>query len=188
MSLNPVDSAFTISTSSASATSSAFAHKTDSVRIVAIGNDAYVSIGKTGVDAGPTNFLVATGEPEIISLGHPRSNRVTGITTGSTTVLELPEGTGSPFVVGDFVTLTVTGQSGYDFTHIEVTAVEEASNGGANYVNGGAKITVSHDSSSGTPATLLSTSTALVRDSLIIAAEARTGSGSVHCQQVQVTG
>ena len=42
--LNPVDSAFTRATTTSSAKSNAFAHKTDAIRIVAIGNDAYVSI------------------------------------------------------------------------------------------------------------------------------------------------
>ena len=187
MSLNPVDPAFTFSTSGTSAKSSAFAHKTDSIRIVAIGNDAYVAIG-TEPDAGPTNFLITVGEPETLSLGHPRSNRVVGITTGSTTVLELPEGTGCPFVVGDYVSLSVTGQSTYDFSHKEVTAIQDVSTLGGQYTNGGSKVTINHDSSSGNPAALLSTSRAIVRNSLKIAAETRTVSGSVHCQQVQVTG
>ena len=79
MSLNPVDSAFTISTSSSSAKSSAFAHKTDSIRVIAIGNDAYVSVGSEPT-AAVTNFLVTVGEPEVISLGHVRSHGVAGIT------------------------------------------------------------------------------------------------------------
>ena len=91
MSLNPVDPAFTISSNSShSMKSSAFAHKTDSIRVTAIGNDAYVSVGGEPT-AAATNFLVTTGEPEVISLGHVRSHKVVGITTGSTTVLELPE-------------------------------------------------------------------------------------------------
>ena len=125
MSLNPVDSAFTIASNNThSMKSSAFAHKTDSIRVTAIGNDAYVSVGGEPT-AAATNFLVTTGEPEVISLGHVRSHKVVGITTGSTTVLELPEGTGCPFVVGDYVSLSVTGQSSYDFSHKEVTAIQD---------------------------------------------------------------
>ena len=182
MSLNPVDSAFTISTSSNSAKSSAFAHKTDSIRLIAIGNDAYVSVGSEPT-AGPTNFLVTVGEPEVISLGHVKSHGVAGITTGSTTIIDFPEGTGSPFEVGDYVSLTVTGQSDYDFSHKEVTAVNNTAN-----VDGffSTRITVANDSSSGNPSTL--TGTGVLRNSLKIAAEARTGTGSIHCQQVQVTG
>ena len=167
--------------------SSAFAHKTDSLRVTALGDDAYVSVGGEPT-AAATNFLVVTGEPEVISLGHVRSHKVVGITTGSTTVLELPEGTGCPFVVGDYVSLSVTGQSSYDFSHKEVTAIQDVSTLGGQYTNGGSKVTINHDSSSGNPASLLSTSNAVLRNSLKVAVFARTGSGTVHCQQVQVTG
>ena len=95
----------------------------------------------------------------------------------------MPEGTGSPFEVGDYVSLTVTGQTSYDFSHKEVTAVDRTAD-----VNGffSTRITVANNSSSGNPAAL--TGTGVLRNSLKIAAEARTGTGSLHCQQVQVTG
>jgi hypothetical protein len=180
--LNPVDPAFTIATSATSAQSGAFAHKTDAVRLVAIAVDAYVDIG-TNPDAGPTNFLVTVGEPEILSLGAPRNQGVIGITTGTTTVISLPEGTGSPFNVGDTVSLTVTGQSYYDFTHQSVTAVNTG-----NRVDGYTpKVTVSYNSS-GIATALSADSRANLRNSLKIAAEGRGGSGSIHCQQVQNAG
>jgi hypothetical protein len=180
--LNPVDSAFTRATTTSSAKSDAFAHKTDAIRIVAIGNDAYVSIGSEP-DAGPANFLVTVGEPEILSLGAPKNQGVIGITTGATTVISLPEGTGSPFNVGDTVSLTVTGQSYYDFTHQSVTVVNTG-----NRVDGYTpKVTVSYNSS-GIATALSADSRATLRNSLKIAAESRTGSGSVHCQQVQNAG
>ena len=180
--LNPVDPAFTRTTNSGSQKSAAFAHKTDAIRIVAIGNDAYVSIG-TEPDAGPTNFLVTVGEPEILSLGAPKNQRVVGITTGAATTVSLPEGTGSPFNVGDTVSLTVTGQSYYDFTHQSVTVVNTG-----NRVDGYTpKVTVSYNSS-GIVTAFSADSTASLRNSLKIAAEARTGSGSIHCQQVQNAG
>jgi hypothetical protein len=182
--LNPVGEAFSITTGATSAKSSAFSQRTDTIRIIAISNDAYVAIG-TEPDAGPTNFLVTVGEPEEISLGIPLASPVAGITTGATTIIDFPEGFSSPFSVGDYVSLTVTGQSSYDFTHKEVTAVNNTANVGGYYST---RITVANDSSSGNPASLLSTSRAELRKSIKVAAEARTGTGSVHCQQVQVTG
>ncbi len=180
--LNPVDPAFTRSTNSGSQKSDAFAHKTDAIRIVAIGASAYVEIG-TNPDAGPTNFLVTVGEPEILSLGAPKNQRVVGITTGTTTVISLPEGTGSPFNVGDTVSLTVTGQSYYDFTHQSVTVVNTG-----NRVDGYTpKVTVSYNSS-GIVTAFSADSAASLRNSLKIAAEARTSTGSIHCQQVQNAG
>jgi len=180
--LNPVDSAFTRATTTSSAKSNAFAHKTDAIRIVAIGNDAYVSIGSEP-EAGPTNFLVTVGEPEILSLGAPKNQRVVGITTGATTVVSLPEGTGCPFNVGDTVSLTVTGQSYYDFSHQSITAVNTG-----NRVDGYTpKVTISTNTT-GIATALSADSAATLRNSLKIAAESRTGTGSVHCQQVQNAG
>jgi len=180
--LNPVDPAFTRTTNSGSQKSGAFAHKTDAIRIVALTQNAYVSIGSEP-DAGPTNFLVTVGEPEILSLGAPKNQRVVGVTTGATTVLSLPEGTGSPFNVGDTVSLTVTGQSYYDFTHQIVTVV----NTGSRVDGYTPKVTVSYNST-GIATALSADSAATLRNSLKIAAESRTGSGSVHCQQVQNAG
>ncbi len=180
--LNPVDPAFTRSTNSGSQKSDAFAHKTDAIRIVAIGASAYVEIG-TEPDAGPTNFLVIVGEPEILSLGAPKNQQVVGITTGATTVVSLPEGTGCPFNVGDTVSLTVTGQSYYDFTHQSVTAVNTG-----NRVDGYTPKVTINTSTAGIVTALSADSRATLRNSLKIAAEAIAGSGSIHCQQVQNAG
>ena len=180
--LNPVDPAFTIATAATSAQSGAFAHKTDAVRLVAMTVDAYVDIG-TNPDAGPTNFLVTVGEPEVLSLGAPKNQQVVGITTGATTVISLPEGTGSPFNVGDTVSLTVTGQSYYDFSHQSVTAVNTG-----NRIDGYTpKVTIS-TSTAGIVTALSANSQASLRNSLKIAAETISSTGSIHCQQVQNAG
>ena len=180
--LNPVDPAFTITTGATSVLSGAFAHKTDAVRLVAIGADAYVEIG-TSPDADPANFLVTVGEPQILSLGAPKNQQVVGITTGATTVISLPEGTGSPFDVGDTVSLTVAGQSYYDFSHQSVTVVNTG-----NRVDGYTpKVTVSYNSS-GIVTAFSALNTANLRNSLKIAAEARASTGTLHCQQVQNAG
>ena len=180
--LNPVDPAFTIATAVTSTQSGAFAHKTDAIRIVALTKNAYVDIG-TNPDAGPTNFLVTVGEPEILSLGAPKNQRVVGITTGATTVVSLPEGTGCPFNVGDTVSLTVTGQSYYDFTHQSVTAVNQG-----NRVDGFIPTVTINTSTAGIVTALSADSRATLRNSLKIAAETISGSGSIHCQQVQNAG
>ena len=180
--LNPVDPAFTRTTTVNSQKSAAFAHKTDAIRIVALTKNAYVSIGSEP-EAGPTNFLVTVGEPEILSLGAPKNQQVVGITTGSTTVISLPEGTGSPFNVGDTVSLTVTGQSYYDFSHKSVSAVNQG-----NRVDGYTPTVTINTSTAGIVTALSADSRATLRNSLKIAAEATDGTGSVHCQQVQNAG
>ena len=87
-------------------------HQSEYLRVVAKGAGAHVAIG-TLPTAAVTNYFVHTGESEIISLGKPQSNRVSGITTGATTTIDFAEGTGSPFGVGDAVSLTAVS-----YTHL----------------------------------------------------------------------
>ena len=93
-------------------TSTAFKVQSNVLRIVASGADAYVAIGTDPV-ATTTDFLVSSGEPESLAM-LKMSQRVIGITTGTTTVLEAPEGTQMPFNLGDRVTLDYEGDSTND--------------------------------------------------------------------------
>ncbi len=97
--------------------------QSDSLRVVAKGAGCHVAIG-TLPTAAATNYYVHSGEAEVIALGAVKSNRVVGVTTtGTSTVIDFAEGTGSPFEAGDAVSLTVTGQSYLDFTHKIVSSV-----------------------------------------------------------------
>ena len=87
------------------------------------------------------------------------------------------------FNVGDTVSLTVTGQSYYDFTHQSVTAVNTG-----NRVDGYTPKVTINTSTAGIVTALSADSRATLRNSLKIAAEAISGSGSIHCQQVQNAG
>ena len=181
--LKPVGDVVTLTTSSTSAQSAAQAHKTDTLRVVAVTTPAHIAIGTLPV-ATAANFYVPAGSSASISLGSPNSNRVTGITTGTTTVIDFPEGTGSPFTVGDAVSLTVEGQSDYDFSHKIVSSVNTTADVSGYFST---RIIVNNDSSTGNPGALLDTSYAELRSSFMVAALS-TGSGKCYVQQVQVTG
>ena len=84
-------------------TSTAFKVKSNVLRIVATGGNAYVAIGTDPV-ATAADYIVTTGQPETLAM-LKQSQRVVGITKGTTTVLECPEGTQMPFNLGDRVTL-----------------------------------------------------------------------------------
>ena len=185
MAHNPVGICTSITTSTATAQSTVFSHQTPYLRVVAVSVDAHVAIGTNPI-ATPAGYFVSQSQPEVISLGKPMAQRVTGITTGSTTTIDFPEGTGSPFGVGDAVQLTVTGQSGYDFSNKIVLSVDNSS-GVAGYF--GTRIVVDADTSSGAPSP--------TRDGLGTYAELRgnfkvaalgIGSGKVYLQQVQISG
>ena len=156
--------------------------QSDSLRVVAKGAGCHVAIG-TLPTAAATNYYVHSGEAEVIALGTVKSNRVVGVTTtGTSTVIDFAEGTGSPFESGDAVSLTVTGQSYLDFTHKIVSSVDTSAGVGGYYST---RVVIDHDSSSVTDA-LLATSYAELRGSFMVAARGD-GTGTLHYQQVQHT-
>jgi hypothetical protein len=165
-------------TSGSATTSSTLSVQSKALRVVATAG-VFIGIG-TSPTASPTDYYVPASGTAILALS-PASQRVVGIVTGTTTTITFPEGTGSPFVVGDYVTLTSAGQSYYNFTHQPVTAVDTTSG-----VNGyySTRITVS-TSTSGI-ATAFSADGDL-RKSIKISAYG-TGAGALYYQQVQIAG
>jgi hypothetical protein len=157
-------------------------HKTDALRVVAVGAGAHIAIG-TFPTATITNYYIANGESEVITLGACRNQTVIGLsTTGTTTVIDFPEGTGSPFQAGDAVTLTAVNQDYWNFTHKIVASVDNSSGVGGFY---NTRIIVNNDYGVGYAHTaLVETNFAELRDSFMIAALGD-GTGTLHYQQVQ---
>ena len=105
MAHNPVGSGASIAlTVDTANTSALMAHKANTLRVVLVGESgvqgAHVSIG-TDASASTSDYYVSKDVPASINIFRPSSQRVIGITTGSTTILQFPEGTGSPFGVGN---------------------------------------------------------------------------------------
>ena len=106
----PVGAGSSIAITLATATtSSALSVQSKALRVVAVTAGAFIGIG-TSPTASATDYYVPSGGTATLALS-PASQRVVGIITGTATTITFPEGTGSPFVVGDYVTLTSTGQS-----------------------------------------------------------------------------
>jgi len=166
-------------TSGAATTSSALSVQTKALRVVAVSAGAFIGIG-TSPTATTTDYYVPAGGTAVLALS-PASQRISGITTGATTTITFPEGTGSPFVVGDYVTLTSVGQSYYNFSHQPVTAVDATSGVGGYYST---RITVA--TSTAGIITAFSTDGDL-RDSIKVSAYG-TGAGTLYYQQVQIAG
>ena len=180
MAHKPVGDGIVLSTSTGSAATTAQAHKTETLRVVTVGADAFVAIG-VNPTATNTNYYVPSGGTATISLGPPQSNRVVAISTsGTSTIIDFPEGTGSPFGVGDAVTLTAPGQTNFNFTHKLVTAINSSS-GPSGYFS--ERITIDHDSASVTD-TFDSSLHAELRGSLKFHVS---GFGTAYVQQVQVS-
>ena len=185
---NPVGSVITLTTSATSGQSTQFDQQSDTVRIVATAGNNHVAIGSTPV-AAVTDYLVQASGESFLSLGPILSQRVTMVSAGSSTEIKFPEGVkGSPFAVGD--TVSLSGKSGWTFEHAHISAISYPS-----YTSDDQRtvVTVAYDSSgwSGTwtdddenP----SGDTGTLRRSLMVAARTDTSSGKIYIQQVQITG
>lgn len=166
--------------SGSATTSTALSVQTKALRVVAVSAGAFIGIG-TSPTAAITDYYIAAGTDAALALS-PASQKVVGITTGTTTIIDFPEGTGSPFSVGDYVTLTSSGQSYYNFTHQPVIAVNATSGYNGFYST---RITVSANT-----AGILTAFTAAdgdLRKSIKISVYG-SGAGTLYYQQVQSAG
>ena len=164
----------------AATTSSAFSVQSNVLRIVAVGGAAHVKVDGDPV-ATVTDYYVPSGGTVTLALTKA-SNRVTGITTGTTTIVDFPEGTQCPFGVGDYVSLSASGQPYYDFTHQKVSSVDVSSG-----VNGyhQTRAVISYNSSG--IVTAFSSPDANLTSSQKISARGL-GAGTLYIQQVQLSG
>jgi hypothetical protein len=166
-------------TASTAVASTSFTVQSDTLRVVAVSAGTFVAIG-TNPTATATDYYVPSNGTATLALS-PASSRVVGIITGTTTTITFPEGTGSPFVVGDYVTLTSVGQPYYNFIHQPVTAVEAASG-----YNGYYSTRISVATNTIGVVTAFSTDGDL-RKSVRVSTYG-TGSGTLQIQQVQISG
>jgi hypothetical protein len=169
--------AFTVGTAS---TSSAFSVQSSVLRVVAVGGAVHVSVGGNPL-ATSADYFIPSGGVATLALTKA-SNRVVGITTGAMTTVIFPEGTQCPFGVGNYVTLSVSGQSYYDFNHAEVFDVDTTAG-----VNGyhQTRMTLTYDSSG--ISTAFASPDATVSISNKVSAYGA-GSGTLYYQQVQIAG
>ena len=185
---NPVGSVVTLTTSATSGQTTQIDQQSDTLRIVATSGNNHVAIGSTPV-AVVTDYLVQASGESFLSLGPILSQRVTMVTKGTTTSIKFPEGVkGSPFAVGD--TVSLSGKSGWTFEHAHITGITYPS-----YTSDDQRtvVTVAYDSSgwSGTwtdddenP----SGDTGTLRRSFMVAARTDSGAGKIYVQQVQIAG
>jgi hypothetical protein len=177
----PVGLGIAVTITSATAVISApFSIQSDTLRVVAVDAATFVAIGTETV-ATATDYYVPSGGTATLALS-PASNRVVGIVTGTTTTITFPEGTGSPFTIGDYVTLTSVGQPYYNFTYQAVTAVNRTSAYDGYYST---RITVAANTLG--IVTAFTVADGDLRKSIKISTFG-SGSGTLQSQQVQIAG
>ena len=167
-------------TAGAASTSNPFSVQSSVLRVVAVGGAAHIAVGSTP-SATSGDYYVPSGGTATLALSKA-SNRVVGVTTGTTTTIIVPEGTQVPYGTDDYVTLTVTGQSYYDFTHQKVLSVDTSA-GIDGYFQ--TRMIVNYNSSG--IVTAFSATDATIINSNKVSAYG-VGSGTVYYQQVQISG
>lgn len=133
MAHRPVGIGTSISTSSTAAATTSFSVQSDVLRIVALGANAFVAIG-TDPTATLADYLIPSGTSATLALTKA-SQRVVGITTGTSTIITCPEGTQMPFGVGDRVTLSGANFNPYNIliNHSKVLSVNTSSSFDGNF-------------------------------------------------------
>ena len=138
----------TVTATASNVKSGAISQQSSYLRVVATAAPAQVAVGGDPT-ASATTLYLAQNVPEIISIGAVRAQPIANFGKGATTTITFYEGQGTQFVVGDYVTLTAPGQTGFAFSHQEVTAINDSNAAGSPGTQGyGRIITVDYDSSS----------------------------------------
>ena len=192
MTLRTVEAGTSITTSATSAQSSAISGKSTALRVVAVGQNHHVAIG-TDPTAAVTDFLIPSGGVATLAVSNT-SAKVSSISTSTTyTIIDFPQGTSSPFAVGDYVSLDLadgSDQDYYEFSHKRVYAVYDGTRtayrgSGENWF--GQRIIVENDYGRNISTSLIDNNTTL-RGSYKVAARSDSGAGKLYIQQVQITG
>ena len=192
MTLRTVGAGTSITTGAASQQSIPISGKSTAIRVVATGQNTHVAIG-TEPTAAVTDFVVPKDSAATLAFSNT-SAKVVSISTSTTyTLIDFPQGTSSPFGVGDYVTLDLadgSDQDYYPFTHKRVYAVYDKgrtayARQGENWF--GQRIVIENDYGRNISTSLLDNNTTL-RASFKVAARTDTGSGKLYIQQVQISG
>ena len=193
MALNPVGSgsSLVVSTDTAKVIATGIAQQAKSLRVTLVGasgmDGAHIKVGEMPT-ATTADFYLVKGETATLNISRPSSQRVTGITTGSTTIVQFSEGTGTPFGIGASVSITATDQSYYDdiIKDSPVTAIDNSAGVGGAFST---RITIGADTS-GIKTDI--TGNATLRNSFKVSALAKGNAadvtGALYYQQVQISG
>ncbi len=206
MALNPVGAGTSLALVAAGTVvqnqTGAQTHQSAYLRCVAVDCPVNVAVSMAttaAATAGITSFFIRKDTSETLFIGKPRSNRVVGLTTETdgTVTIDFAEGTGTPFNGGDAVSLTVTGQDYYDFSHKIVNSVNSTSGLNGYYST---RINVNYDYGDDNIGGIQTTfnnagqvSWAEMRSSFMVGAQAAgalgaQGTGALYIQQVQTSG
>ena len=183
MAHQPVGDSLTLTTGTGS-TRAQFTVQSDTLRVVPMSQNVHVAIGTTAT-ATTSDYFVPAGTSATLNLGRVSSMGIAAITKGTATIIDLPEGTGCPFVVDDVITTSgITGETGFNTT-AKVVSIDSSAN---TYGYHSERITTDHDSRALNSDNAVVTSGEARRQLTVSAVTDHTTGGQLFAQQVQVSG
>lgn len=167
-----------IASSNGITTSNPIALKSGYLRIVPH-DDVHIEIGYNPIVSTSSIFIPAGNE--LVLKERVLSQPIVGVTTGTSTILEVPSGTHSAFNVGDHIEVTGLSPSGINTNFVEVTSISNKSSYNSDH---GTKMTIDLNTSSISSVT---DSIGEVRKVIKIAAlNAGSGTNTIRITEVQV--
>jgi hypothetical protein len=106
-------------------TSNAISLQSGYLRVSCASTAAYIQISENPV-ATANDFMIVPNSSDVLKQRVARQ-RILGITTGTTTVVEFGENNGNPFIIGDYVTIFGGYPVGVNTSHTQVTATNTSS-------------------------------------------------------------
>jgi hypothetical protein len=167
-----------------------FAVQSNSVRVHAYNADGFVTVGSTPTADNQDLFIA---KDTSLTLGMTKaSQRVVGITTNATeTIVSFPEGQQCPFGVGDYISVTGTGDAGItSFTrHKRVISVDTtAGTGGITEGYFMTRCTIAADTRKCYADGANWSDARAIASNKVSIKGANSGNGALYVQQVQITG
>ena len=160
--------------------------QTETIRLVAVGADCHVTVGSTP-SATTQNLYIPSGGS--MSLGMTKaSQRVVGLTTHATaTTVTFPEGQFCPFGVGDYISVTGTGDAGItSFTrHKRVLTVDTSASYDGDFST---SCTIAADTRKCNASDGDFTDARAIASNKVSVLGANSSNGALYVQQVQITG
>jgi hypothetical protein len=156
--------------------------QSNTIRIYAKGAPCYVAVGNTPLATSESYYIGADKEA---TLGMTKaSNRVTGITTGTTTAVDFAEGTQCPFGTGEYVTISGVTPTTYNFSHKKIISINTQGIPGG-YAQ--SRMVIDVDTSSGfADITNITDARAIASNKVSILGDGP--NGAAYIQQVQISG
>jgi hypothetical protein len=147
-------------------------------------SDCYLEVGYTPVGINTISSLWIDRAETLVLKENIASQRVVGVITGTNTLIDFPQGTGSPVEVNDYVSLSGIQPVGINTNYARVSNIYTSSGVGGYYST---RIALDWNTSSVT-GVITATDSAEIRKAVKVSAlDGGFGPNKVHITEIQIT-